>query len=226
MEIFSAKRGHLKFAIQSQEFFRTLQRYYSNAYMDAYKQAAINLFLGYFEPHQGKPALWEIESVAVLGDNASKLIKKARSAGSIIQKSVTPMSSNGQNGLLNSSFTDSKNELQSPNCSSDSVNEIPSASKSRYTPTVPHIKHASSEASELDYCNGSGDSNFLDIDWLSSSDNERSTTISTPDVNVSTDNVATGVSSGRTEDHAAEIQAQGISEHFVQWVDQGEAFWY
>ncbi|AQL01379.1 Phosphoinositide phosphatase SAC2 [Zea mays] len=44
-KIFSAKRGHLKFAIQSQEFFRTLQRYYSNAYMDAYKQAAINLYV-------------------------------------------------------------------------------------------------------------------------------------------------------------------------------------
>ncbi|KAL5225871.1 hypothetical protein ABZP36_012510 [Zizania latifolia] len=69
-KIFSAKRGHLKFAIQSQEFFRTLQRYYSNAYMDAYKQASINLFLGYFQPHQGKPALWELEHVAVLGDNA------------------------------------------------------------------------------------------------------------------------------------------------------------
>ncbi|AQL01381.1 Phosphoinositide phosphatase SAC2 [Zea mays] len=61
-KIFSAKRGHLKFAIQSQEFFRTLQRYYSNAYMDAYKQAAINLFLGYFQPQVGKPALWEPES--------------------------------------------------------------------------------------------------------------------------------------------------------------------
>lgn len=45
VQIFSAKRGHLKFAIQSQEFFRTLQRYYSNAYMDAYKQAAINLYV-------------------------------------------------------------------------------------------------------------------------------------------------------------------------------------
>jgi hypothetical protein len=40
----------------------------------------------------------------------------------------------------------------------------------RYTPTVSHIKHASCE---LDYCNGSGDSNFLDLDWLSTSDNER-----------------------------------------------------
>jgi hypothetical protein len=40
----------------------------------------------------------------------------------------------------------------------------------RYTPTVSHIKHV---CCELDYCNGSGDSNFLDLDWLSISDNER-----------------------------------------------------
>ncbi|XP_052158492.1 phosphoinositide phosphatase SAC3-like [Oryza glaberrima] len=232
-KIFSAKRGHLKFAIQSQEFFRTLQRYYSNAYMDAYKQAAINLFLGYFQPCEGEPALWELEPVAgegVLGENASKLMKRARSDGSILRKSNASMSSNGRNGMLKSSFIDSKSELQSPNSSSDAINEISSApdntvtvSKSRYTPTEPHVKHVSCE---LDYCNGSGDSNFLDIDWLSSSDNERPTTISIPDVNASADSVSAGVSSRRTEDHAAEIQAQGLSEHFVQWIDQGETFWF
>lgn len=40
----------------------------------------------------------------------------------------------------------------------------------RYTPTVPHIKYTSCE---LDYGNFSGDSNFLDLDWLSASDNGR-----------------------------------------------------
>jgi hypothetical protein len=160
----------------------------------------------------------------------SKLMKRARSDGSILRKSNASMSSNGRNGVLKSSFIDSKSELQSPNSSSDAINEISSApdntvtvSKSRYTPTEPHVKHVSCE---LDYCNGSGDSNFLDIDWLSSSDNERPTTISTPDVNASADSVSAGVSSRRTEDHAAEIQAQGLSEHFVQWIDQGETFWF
>lgn len=101
LKVFSAKRGHLKLFIQSQEFFRTLQRHYSNTCIDANKQAAINLyvftgykclfgrivcllyficrsvavsgvliglfplyfrFLGYFQPQQGKPALWELES--------------------------------------------------------------------------------------------------------------------------------------------------------------------
>ncbi|XP_062228336.1 phosphoinositide phosphatase SAC2-like [Phragmites australis] len=229
-KIFSAKRGHLKFAIQSQEFFRTLQRYYSNAYMDAYKQAAINLFLGYFQPQVGKPALYEPESGEehVLDDNASKLMKRARSDGSILCKSNTSMSSNGRNGMLNSAFTGSKSEMQYPSWSSDSVHSISSTSdnavsKSRYTPTVSHIKHV---GCELDYCNGSGDSNFLDLDWLSASDNERSKAISTPDVNISTVNVVSDVSSGTTEDHAAKVQAQGLSEHFVQWVNLGEAFWY
>ena len=39
-----------------------------------------------------------------------------------------------------------------------------------YTPTVSRIKYA---GCELGYSNGSGDSNFLDLDWLSASDNER-----------------------------------------------------
>uniref|UniRef100_A0A164TL92 SAC domain-containing protein n=1 Tax=Daucus carota subsp. sativus TaxID=79200 RepID=A0A164TL92_DAUCS len=59
-KIFSQRRGQWKAATQSQEFFRTLQRYYSNAYMDAEKQSAINLFLGYFQPQHGKPEVLEL----------------------------------------------------------------------------------------------------------------------------------------------------------------------
>ncbi|AQK82858.1 Phosphoinositide phosphatase SAC2 [Zea mays] len=95
--------------------------------------------------------------------------------------------------------------------------------ETRYTPTVSHIKHISCE---LDYYNGSGDSNFLDLDWLSASDNERSKAISTPDVNISTDDGVHDVIYGITDDQAAEIQAQGLSKDFVQWVNQGETFWY
>ncbi|GJV29161.1 phosphoinositide phosphatase SAC2-like protein isoform X2, partial [Tanacetum coccineum] len=62
MQIFSQRRGQWKAASQSQEFFRTLQRYYSNAYMDAQKQDAINVFLGHYQPQVGKPALWELDS--------------------------------------------------------------------------------------------------------------------------------------------------------------------
>lgn len=45
MKIFSARRGQWRAATQSQEFFRTLQRYYSNAWMDAEKQDAINVYV-------------------------------------------------------------------------------------------------------------------------------------------------------------------------------------
>jgi len=38
------------------------RRFYSNAYTDAEKQDAINLFLGNFIPEVGKPALWELDS--------------------------------------------------------------------------------------------------------------------------------------------------------------------
>ncbi|KAM3194594.1 hypothetical protein ACQJBY_070947 [Aegilops geniculata] len=223
-KIFSAKRGHLKFAIQSQEFFRTLQRYYSNAYMDAYKQAAINLFLGYHRPQQEKFAPWESESVAgenVLDDKTSQLIKRSRSDGSILRKSNTSLSSNGPNGISTPGFSDFKNELQPPSCRSGSVHDA--VSKLSYTPTVPHIKYTSCE---LDYGNFSGDSNFLDLDWLSASDNgslSRPRAVSTPNVN---DNGARGVTPGITEGDLAEIHAQGLSHNFLQWVDEGEAFWY
>ena len=88
---------------------------------------------------------------------------------------------------------------------------------------MPHIKYTSCE---LDYGNFSGDSNFLDLDWLSASDNgslSRSRAVSTPNVN---DNGERGVTPGITEDHLAEIHAQGLSHNFLQWVDEGEAFWY
>ncbi|MBA0810485.1 hypothetical protein Gohar_002478, partial [Gossypium harknessii] len=61
-KVFRERRGQWRAATQSQEFFRTLQRYYSNAYMDAEKQDAINVFLGHFQPQPGKPALWELGS--------------------------------------------------------------------------------------------------------------------------------------------------------------------
>ncbi|KAF3774572.1 Phosphoinositide phosphatase [Nymphaea thermarum] len=61
-KIFSERRGQWKPATHSQEFIRTLQRYYSNTYMDAEKQDAINVFLGHFQPQPDKPALWELDS--------------------------------------------------------------------------------------------------------------------------------------------------------------------
>lgn len=44
----------------SKDIMQTLSRYYSNAFSDADRQDAINLFLGVFHPTEGKPHLWEL----------------------------------------------------------------------------------------------------------------------------------------------------------------------
>ncbi|CAD5167986.1 unnamed protein product [Musa acuminata subsp. malaccensis] len=58
-KIFSERRGQCKATIRYQELLRTFQRYYSNAFTDVDKQAAIDLFLGRFQPQLDKPAIWE-----------------------------------------------------------------------------------------------------------------------------------------------------------------------
>ncbi|KAJ4842052.1 Phosphoinositide phosphatase sac1 [Turnera subulata] len=59
--VFPERQGKWKATTQSREFIKSIKRYYSNAYTDGEKQDAINLFLGYFQPQEGKPALWELD---------------------------------------------------------------------------------------------------------------------------------------------------------------------
>uniref|UniRef100_A0A0D3FBA5 SAC domain-containing protein n=1 Tax=Oryza barthii TaxID=65489 RepID=A0A0D3FBA5_9ORYZ len=241
LKIFSAKRGHLKLFIRSQEFFRTLQRHYSNTCIDANKQAAINLFLGYFQPQEGKPALWELESSSV--DHIAvhaRTIKRVRSDGSILYGSNTSISGcsgchNEDKELLNAAPLDVKSGSQFPVLESDSVhgNEISLTCESevsnlRYTPMVPQTHHVPGGV-ETESSIHSGDSNFLDLEWLSTSGNssdERSIAISTPDVNLSAENVISGINSETMENQDADIYTQNLPEHFVQWVNHGDTFWY
>lgn len=72
--VFPERQGKWKATTQSREFLKSIKRYYSNAYTDGEKQDAINLFLGYFQPQDGKPALWELDSdyylhVSGIGDD-------------------------------------------------------------------------------------------------------------------------------------------------------------
>ncbi|XP_062193033.1 phosphatidylinositol-3-phosphatase SAC1-like isoform X2 [Phragmites australis] len=60
--VFTERQGKWKATTQSREFLKSIKRYYSNAYTDGEKQDAINLFLGYFQPQEGKPALWELDT--------------------------------------------------------------------------------------------------------------------------------------------------------------------
>ncbi|PIN11591.1 putative phosphoinositide phosphatase [Handroanthus impetiginosus] len=97
-KIFSERRGQWKAATQSQEFFRTLQRYYSNAYMDTEKQNAINVFLGHFQPQPDKPDVWELDSDQHynVGRNGQpnidgrSLFKRSLSDGNILHESRSP----------------------------------------------------------------------------------------------------------------------------------------
>ncbi|GMH22028.1 hypothetical protein Nepgr_023871 [Nepenthes gracilis] len=99
-KIFSERRGQWKAATQSQEFIRTLQRYLSNAYMDAVKQDAINLFLGHFQPEVGRPSLWELDSdqhynigsLNPFSEDISRcILKRSLSDGNLIRGSNSPI---------------------------------------------------------------------------------------------------------------------------------------
>lgn len=59
---FQRQRGDWEPATQSRDLMTSIRRFYSNAYTDAEKQDAINLFLGNFVPVVGQPALWELDS--------------------------------------------------------------------------------------------------------------------------------------------------------------------
>ncbi|XP_020589372.1 phosphoinositide phosphatase SAC1 [Phalaenopsis equestris] len=60
--VFPERQGKWRATTQSREFLKSIKRYYSNTYTDGEKQDAINLFLGHFQPEEGKPALWELDS--------------------------------------------------------------------------------------------------------------------------------------------------------------------
>ncbi|XP_054801536.1 phosphatidylinositol-3-phosphatase SAC1-like [Prosopis cineraria] len=84
--LFPEQQG--KWNARTREFLKSLQRYYSNTYTDGEKQDAMNLFLGYFQPQKGKPALWELESdyhLHVSGPmNDLKVINPACRAGTTL----------------------------------------------------------------------------------------------------------------------------------------------
>ncbi|XP_039053164.1 phosphoinositide phosphatase SAC2-like isoform X2 [Hibiscus syriacus] len=100
-KIFCQRRGQWKATTQSQEFLRTLQRYYNNAYMDAEKQSAINLFLGNFQQQEDKPALWELDSDQhycvgrhdpnLCNENARPSFKRSLSDGNIVTETDSPL---------------------------------------------------------------------------------------------------------------------------------------
>ncbi|XP_073043906.1 phosphoinositide phosphatase SAC3-like isoform X1 [Primulina eburnea] len=269
-KIFSERRGQWKAATESQEFLRTLQRYYNNAYMDAEKQNAINVFLGHFQPQPGKPDVWELDSDqhynvrrngrSTLEENGRSRFKRSLSDGNILgSPSPSPTStSNINKGFSNGPFSNKLN--RGSIMLSESTPEISTSESElacpRDTPPIPtrvlftamhrskYIEHENGEA--IDW------SNFVDLDWLSSSANsceeellERSMLSASPTAVLSSDNVINEMARETTssasecgsstmgrehtgsylrygEARKTEI-VEGFSDIFVHWVMNGEA---
>ncbi|KAJ6792824.1 phosphoinositide phosphatase SAC2-like [Iris pallida] len=237
-KIFSERRGQWKAATQSQEFFRTLQRYYNNAYMDAEKQEAINLFLGYFQPQLGKPALWELSSDehynvggrrnCFADENARSFMKRSLSDGNILQDISTVTRQNaGQTKLPNTAMLDRTHQEDRVQYYSESTPEISACdniSFSRCTPIMPRRHHFGenehSYFSEHNYDDESCSSNFLDLEWLSSSGNSCEEemydryTVTNSLGNLSTENVINALtdSSSHLSDNGSSIKGKDAAE--------------
>ncbi|KAM7256926.1 hypothetical protein ACFE04_012667 [Oxalis oulophora] len=246
-KIFSQRRGQWKAATQSQEFFRTLQRYYSNAYMDAEKQDAINVFLGHFQPQEGKPALWELDSdqhyntgrngQTNVDEDGRSLFKRSFSDGNILRESCSAMSAtnikqetdrfHGGSTVISES---------SPDISSSETD----MAFSRYTPTIPRrqLFGVGQRESEHIYYSEHGDgsincSNFVDLDWLSSSGNsceeeqfERSSMLTiSPVTGLSSENVnaIVGDPTASTSDCGSSLKGRQQTEMEIISYENGES---
>ncbi|XP_030470386.1 phosphoinositide phosphatase SAC3 isoform X1 [Syzygium oleosum] len=268
-KVFSQRRGQWKAATQSQEFFRTLQRYYNNAYMDAMKQDAIDVFLGNFLPEIDKPAVWELDSdqpsdsarngQTDVDEDGRSIFKRCMSDGNILRKTNPSMSTTKieQEKFCGSVLPD-RSEGARRVLSESSPDISTSESEmtfSRYTPSMPRrqlfgdVHRENNHIYYSEYGDASNCSNFVDLDWLSSSGNsceeepyERSSILtSSPVAGLSSENVMYGIgatpstsdSSMKVREHTATELSyhnshnsdvlEEFSDGFVQWVTYGEA---
>ncbi|CAB89043.1 putative protein [Arabidopsis thaliana] len=182
-KVFSERRGQWRAATQSQEFLRTLQRYYNNAYMDADKQDAINIFLGTFQPEQGMPAIWELRSNSLsngrngemnIGKDERFLVKRCLSDGDFLHESCTPLSAMSSNheSMPQKGFSAPLQHVS--HILSESSSDIPvsndvALSRKQLFGDVQKVHRFGSDQV---YFGGEEDmssvSNFVDIEWLSS----------------------------------------------------------
>ncbi|KAI8544752.1 hypothetical protein RHMOL_Rhmol08G0319300 [Rhododendron molle] len=195
-KIFSESRGQWKAATQSQEFFTNLQRYYNNAYVDPEKQDAINVFLGHFQPCQGKPALWEMDSdqhysigrhsFNFADETSRSILKRSLSEGNILCENNSPMEATDV-GQKEDNYNPYNPLPDMSQCGerglSESTPEISTGERKlsypRYTPSVSSLRifpqldrYLEGDPIHLnEHRDSSNCSNFFDEDWLSSSEN-------------------------------------------------------
>ncbi|KAI3965281.1 hypothetical protein MKX01_036610 [Papaver californicum] len=230
-KIFSLIRGHWMAAIGTQEFFRSVQRYYNNAYMDAEKQDAINIFLGYFQPQQGNPALWELDSdqhfnvgrrdVIFADENARLSFKRSLSDGNIVSPSDDPTSATNvarrNQGECSHLLDDSTPEI----CDTD-------ISLSRFTSMASKQLFTDMQSTRIHFHEDSHNcSNFVDVEWLSSAGNSCAGDLHER----SEENIMEGIKDKTTSftsenDSTVKSSNGDFSDRFVHWVSYAEALWH
>ncbi|KAI4386912.1 hypothetical protein MLD38_004788 [Melastoma candidum] len=246
-KVFSASRGQWNAATQSQEFFRTLQRYYSNAYVDAEKQDAINAFLGYFQPQQGKPSLWELDSDQHPDIRrrsqwqARPFMKRSLSDGNILLQAATPPVTKTLvcqppvleecKGICSFLSEESMPEIKA---SDSKVSDSRQGAQFAQEHDCLEGDHLCDDEERGDEFNSS---NFLDVDWLSSSgssfveDNHgRSSSITAlllDDPDSKSNNRQSTSSLSRSakaqgESGGSESPTSKFSKDFIRWVRDGE----
>ncbi|XP_071716624.1 phosphoinositide phosphatase SAC2-like isoform X2 [Rutidosis leptorrhynchoides] len=238
-KIFCQTRGQWKAATQSQEFFRTIQRYYSNAYMDAEKQDAINVFLGHYQPQIGRPALWELDSdqhYNVGGEGSNTFVERNRT----IRRSLSV-----GNILYDGNILHDRSSIGTAKNNEDSLNEISGENDSSYirfanTTSGPDLTFEEMPNSDRIFYNKDSFncSNFLDVDWISSSGNsceeetfERSTLVGSPIGSQSSEYMVNELCTFVSDSEISPSLQDGrspvggrFSDRFAEWVTNGDTF--
>ncbi|KAJ3673671.1 hypothetical protein LUZ60_005663 [Juncus effusus] len=252
-KIFCERRGQWRPATRSQEIIRTIQRYYSNAYLDAEKQDAINIFLGHFQPQQGKPALWELGSDqhynvgsrtnSLNEEFALSLLKRSLSDGNfLVEDLAPPVSSKNEE-------TENVNLALPPKLSNDEIPELSDSAPDctgnesglPYSRLQLFQENRHSFLNELSF-DESHSSNFLDLDWLSSSANsceeepyDRSSVMNSPAGNSSMENVIADNDQNGGDEMERELPicvpeilkiCTEFSDRFERWVASGGTLCY
>ncbi|KAK9734420.1 hypothetical protein RND81_04G138500 [Saponaria officinalis] len=252
-KIFSERKGHWKAATQSQEFIRTLQRYLSNAYMDAEKQDAINLFLGQFQPEVSKPTLWELDSdqhfnigrlTSSLSDDINRFsLKRSMSDGVLIYESSSPTTPADirESSNFHETLPDVKEDKTGISESTPEISTCgTSLSSSRYTPSLP-AQQLFADTPEIQSVRGEcscyhqhGDdfdcTDILDLDWISSSGNsceeevyDRSSLLDSP-AGGSLYGSVVNETTVEGKTRAASTSAGDYPDSFANWVEFGPTF--
>ncbi|PKI43813.1 hypothetical protein CRG98_035824 [Punica granatum] len=239
-KIFCEIRGQWKPATQSQELFRTVQRYINNTYTDPEKQDAINLFLGHYRPQLGKPAIWEhahnsnqhqnAGGQRVSYDeyrNASLFFRRSYSDGNILAGSDV-------NQVFENMFQKPSVEIvrgRTPlSESSPQISTGELLSHCRDTPSIAssQLLQASRDDHESDPgCNNErGDdcdcSDFINLDWLSSTesifeeDAHQRGSIFRRKASAASESTVKG-------EEKWIISIPGVSKKFINWVADGGA---